>query len=87
ELEAVRVRGPERRLVAFTLPGRKIPRHGYRIRSGAAVGLVTSGNYSPTLESGIGLGYLAPPAAGPIEVEIRGVWEPADRVELPFLKR
>jgi hypothetical protein len=39
------------------------------------------------LGSGIGLGYLAPPSEGDPEVEIRGVWEPAKRVELPFYKR
>jgi glycine cleavage system aminomethyltransferase T len=40
------------------------------------------------LEKGIGLGYLAPPYAGePLEVEIRGVWEAAERAELPFYRR
>ena len=87
-LEAVRVAGPEKKLAAFTLAGRTIPRHGYRLRSGASSGVVTSGNFSPMLERGIGLGYLSPPLAdGDLEVEIRGNWEPAHRVELPFLKR
>jgi hypothetical protein len=33
------------------------------------------------------MGYLAPPpdAAAPIEVEIRGAWEPLERVEPPFI--
>jgi hypothetical protein len=40
------------------------------------------------LECGIGLGYLSPPSvADDIEIEIRGNWELAGRVELPFLKR
>ena len=87
-LEAVRVAGPGKKLAAFTLAGRTIPRHGYRLRSGASIGVVTSGNFSPMLECGIGLGYLSPPSAdGDLEVEIRGNWEPARRVELPFLKR
>jgi aminomethyltransferase len=87
-LVAVREAGPDKKLAAFTLPGRTIPRHGYRLRSGGASGIVTSGNFSPMLECGIGLGYLSPPsAADDIEVEIRGTWELARRVELPFLKR
>ena len=87
-LEAVREAGPQRKLVAFTLPGRTIPRHGYKLRTSGSSGVVTSGNFSPILECGIGLGYLSPPSdAEVLEVEIRGNWEQARRVELPFLKR
>jgi aminomethyltransferase len=87
-LAEVREEGPSRKLVAFTLPGRKIPRHGYRLRAGDSVGEVTSGNFSPMLEKGIGLGYLAPPPGDePLEVEIRGVWEAAERAELPFYRQ
>lgn len=78
---------PARRLSAFRLPGRKIPRPGYNLRAGASTGTVTSGNFSPMLEDGIGLGYLAPPGTGDPEVEIRGTWEQAVAVELPFFKR
>ncbi|MGQ0849600.1 MAG: glycine cleavage system aminomethyltransferase GcvT [Actinomycetota bacterium] len=87
-LEKIRSEGVARRLIAFTMPGRKIPRHGYPLRAGQAAGLVTSGNFSPMLQCGIGLGYLAPPAADDsLEVGIRGQWEPAARVELPFYRR
>ena len=87
-LERMRDGPATKRMTAFTLAGRKIPRHGFRLRAGASTGTVTSGNYSPVLECGIGLGYLSPPSAAPdLEVEIRGVWESADRTELPFLKR
>jgi aminomethyltransferase len=87
-LEAVRQAGPDKKLAAFTLSGRAIPRHGYRLRSSGSSGIVTSGNFSPVLECGIGLGYLSPPSEeGDIEVEIRGNWELARRVHLPFLKR
>jgi aminomethyltransferase len=78
---------PSRRLAAFRLPGRRIPRPGYRLRAGESEGTVTSGNFSPTLEDGIGLGYLAPPSGEDPEVEIRGMWERAQAVELPFLRR
>ena len=86
-LEKVRSSGVTRRLIAFSLSGRTIPRHGYRIRADGSEGEVTSGNFSPVLEHGIGLGYLKPPSEADPEVEIRGVWEPARRVELPFYKR
>jgi len=75
-LDSVRTGGPSRKLVAFTLQGRRIPRHGYGLRSAGSSGTVTSGNYSPVLECGMGLGYLSPPSgADDLEVEIRGKWE------------
>ncbi|MEX0667536.1 MAG: glycine cleavage system aminomethyltransferase GcvT [Acidimicrobiia bacterium] len=87
-LEALREAGLGKKLAAFTLPGRRIPRHGYKLRASDSSGIVSSGNFSPMLECGIGLGYLSPPSeADVIEVEIRGSWEHARRVELPFLKR
>ena len=63
-----------RRLIGFILEDRGIPRHGHTLRSGDSVGVVTSGNISPILQTGIGLGYLEPPAdvGDPVEVEIRG---------------
>ncbi len=76
-------------LVAFSCEGRQIPRHGHRLRAGASAGEVTSGNFSPTLERGIGMGYVSPPAPhdAPIEVEIRGQWVPGARVDPPFIDR
>lgn len=88
-LERQRQEGPPKRQVAFEMDGRKIPRHGHAMRAGSSTGIVASGNYSPVLGKGIGLGYLTPPAAAdePIEIEIRGTWEPAVRVRLPFIRR
>lgn len=86
-LESVRSVGVTRRLTAFSLSGRTIPRHGHRLRANGSEGEVTSGNFSPMLEHGIGLGYLKPPSEADPEVEIRGVWESAKRVELPFYQR
>lgn len=80
--------GPGRRLTGFVLEGRGIPRPGYAIRSGDSLGEVTSGNISPTLEAGIGLGYLSPPVVvgNPVEVEIRGRQVPGRIVSPPFHK-
>jgi aminomethyltransferase len=73
-------------LVSFTLQDRNIPRHGYPLRAGSSTGAVTSGNFSPTLEQGIGIGYLSPPnLKDQLEVEIRGSWLAASRVSLPFV--
>ncbi len=80
--------GVPRALVAFACEGRTIPRHGHRLRAGSSTGEVTSGNFSPTLGHGIGMGYLAPPIepGTPIEVEIRHDWVPAQQVDPPFVK-
>ncbi len=82
-LEAERSELP-RALVAFTTGGRQIPRPGNPLRAGESGGWVTSGNFSPALGAGIGLGYLEPPSDAPIEVEIRGAWHPLTRVTPPF---
>jgi len=84
-LERQRAEGIAKTLVGFRLPDRRIPRHGYRLRARESAGTVTSGNFSPILECGIGMGYLSPPSDAPIECEIRGTWVPADRVEPPFV--
>ena len=50
---------PARKLVAFTLNERGIPRQGYPITlEGEEIGQVTSGTMSPTLGVGIGMGYV-----------------------------
>jgi aminomethyltransferase len=75
-------------LVGFTLPGRNIPRHGYPLRAGESTGTVSSGNFSPILEQGIGIGYLTPPnRKDQLEVEVRGSWLAAARAALPFVGR
>ncbi len=87
-LLAQREQGITRALVGFRLDDRRVPRHGCAMRQGAATGTVTSGNFSPILERGIGMGYLSPlPADEPLEIEIRGSWHPAEAVEPPFIDR
>jgi len=88
-LERQAQRGLAKRQVAFVMDGRQIARHGYPMRAGASSGTVTSGNFSPVLGRGIGLGYLSPPAEpeAAIEVQIRGKWISAHRSKLPFIGR
>ncbi|MDX6563956.1 MAG: aminomethyltransferase [Gaiellales bacterium] len=69
--------GPQRRLVALRMDEeRAVPRPGCPILdTGAVVGEVTSGTFSPTLERGIGLGYVPAGLAAPdtpIAVDVRG---------------
>lgn len=87
-LEAERTAGPPRRLVGFRTEGRRIPRPGHELRGGSSRGRVTSGNFSPVLERGIGMGYLAPPFDGSeVEVRIRDRWVSAEVVTPPFIDR
>jgi len=88
-LERQVANGLPKRQVAFVMEGRQIARHGYPMKAGNSVGTVASGNFSPVLGQGIGMGYLAPPADAnsPIEVQIRGKWLPARRSRLPFIGR
>ncbi len=83
--------GPKRKLIAFELDERGIPRQGYDIvdENGKVIGHVTSGTMSPSLEKGIGLGYVPADVAGignKIQIQIRKKAVPATQVKLPFYK-
>ena len=83
--------GLKRKLVGITMVGRGVPRHGYRILSeGSEIGEVTSGGYSPSLDSYIGLGYVQTDMASPgtrLDVDVRGRVVEAKVVDLPFYSR
>lgn len=80
--------GPRERLIGFEVEGRGVPRHGHRILSdGREVGVVTSGTFSPSLENGIGMGYVATGTDGPLSIEIRNRTIPVGRVSLPFYRK
>lgn len=90
-LQAEKARGPERKLVAFEITDRGIPRQGYDIvdNNGNKIGEVTSGTMSPSLGKGIGLGYVPPVFASvdsKINIQIRKNAVPATVVKLPFYK-
>ena len=87
-LEAQRAHGIPKELVAFKTGSRRIPRHGYALCSGESTGAVASGNFSPILEGGIGMGYVAPPPrTDHLEMDVRGTWTPVERVKPPFIER
>ena len=86
-LRRVKAEGPERRLVAFVMEERAIPRQGMPIEGG---GEVTSGSHSPMLEVGIGMGYVPAAAARPgtqLTIDVRGRPRRARVVKKPIYKR
>ncbi|SDL02748.1 aminomethyltransferase [Salinimicrobium catena] len=90
-LKEQKEQGPKRKLVGFELDERGIPRQGYDIvdDNGKVIGVVTSGTMSPSLEKGIGLGYVPTEVAAPgskINIQVRKKALPATVVKLPFYK-
>jgi aminomethyltransferase len=84
--------GVTRKLVAFEMVDRGIPRHDYPIQdaNGNVIGKVTSGTMSPSMKLGIGLGYLTTENAAlesEIFIEIREKGVKAKVVKLPFYKK
>jgi aminomethyltransferase len=87
ELRRVEADGPARRLVAFVMDEKAVPRQGMPIEGG---GEVTSGSHSPMLDVGIGLGYVPSPSAEPgrgITIDVRGRPRRATIVRKPIYKR
>jgi len=86
-LREVKERGPERRLVAFVMEEKAIPRQGMPIEGG---GEVTSGTHSPTFDVGIGLGYVPAAQAKPettLTIDVRGKPRAARVVKKPIYRR
>ena len=83
--------GLKRKLVGLSLSDKMLARHGYPIAmNGSVVGEVTSGTFSPSLQHGIALGYIAQAhsAVGTtVNVQVRGKEVPATVVKLPFVQK
>jgi aminomethyltransferase len=79
--------GPARRLVAFVMQEKAIPRPGMAIEGG---GEVTSGTQSPSLDVGIGLGYVPATQAAPdteLVIDVRGKPRRARVVKKPIYRK
>jgi aminomethyltransferase len=90
-LKTQKENGVERKLVAFELDERGIPRQGYDIvdSNGKTIGNVTSGTMSPSLGKGIGMGYVPRVFAeigSKINIQVRKNAIPATIIKLPFYK-
>jgi aminomethyltransferase len=87
----VREEGPKEVLEPFVITGAGIPRQGNPIASGdEQVGEVTSGTLSPSLEVGIGMGYVRKDLAAPgteIEIDVRGKRRAAEIRERPLYSK
>jgi aminomethyltransferase len=86
-LREVKASGPSRRLVAFVMEEKAVPRQGMAIAGG---GEVTSGTHSPMLDRGIGMGYVAAAAAAPgteLAIDVRGRDRHARIVPKPIYRR
>jgi aminomethyltransferase len=83
--------GPPREPIGLRLTGRGVPRADQRVtRHGESLGIVTSGNHSPTLKAGIALALAkrgATTIGDTMAIEIRGRSVEATRVTLPFYRR
>lgn len=79
------------RRVGVELAGKRVPREGHAVCSGGKqVGQVTSGTYAPTLLRPIAMAYVQPACAAlhaPLQVDVRGKFEAAKVVALPFYRR
>jgi aminomethyltransferase len=87
ELRRIKEAGPERRLAAFVMEERAVPRQGMEIFEG---GEVTSGTHSPMLDRGIGMGYVPAALAEPgtaLTIDVRGRPRGARVVQKPIYRR
>ena len=83
--------GVTRKLIAFELTEKGIPRHDYAIvdADGNEIGIVTSGTMAPSLGKGIGLGYVPiefSKIGSEINIQIRKKVVAATVVKAPFYK-
>lgn len=102
-LEAARTHEPERVLVGLKGLGRRAGRGGYAVYAASAavsaaasadldrqIGVITSGQPSPTLGYPIALAFVEPAFAAlgtALEIDLRGRREAVEVTELPFYRR
>ena len=90
-LEKQKAEGVTRKLVAFEMIDRGIPRHGYKLvnAEGEEIGEVTSGTMSPTRKIGIGMAYVAKVYTAldtEVFIDVRGRKLKVKVVKAPFRK-
>ena len=87
ELRRVKEEGPPRKLVAFVMEEKAIPRQHMTIEGG---GEVTSGTHSPSLDVGVGMGYVPAAQASPeteLVLDVRGKHRKARVVKKPIYRK
>ncbi|MEL6672995.1 MAG: glycine cleavage system aminomethyltransferase GcvT [Bacteroidota bacterium] len=87
----LKAEGLKRRLVAFKMKERGIPRSGYEIaKDGEVIGTITSGSMSPVTGEGIGMGYVPvehKDVGTELEILIRNKSLKAEVVKPPFIQK
>lgn len=88
----VKETGLTRSLIGFKMLERGIPRQGYTLHNekGEAIGSVTSGTHSPSLDEPIGIGYVLPEFSAlgsTFYVDIRGKKMKATTCKTPFIAK
>lgn len=83
--------GVTKKLIGFEMQERAVPRHDYEIvdANGNNIGIVTSGTMAPSLNKGIGMGYVTidnSAVDSEIFIRIRKKDVPAKVVKMPFYK-
>ena len=91
-LKEQKEKGVAKKLVGFEMIDRGIPRHDYEIVDGTGnvIGKVTSGTQAPTLQKGIGMGYVKTEYSKTdteIFIKVRDKNLKAKVVKIPFLKK
>jgi len=86
-----REEGITKKLIAFKLTDKRVPRQGYEIVNAdeKVIGVVTSGTMSPSLDIPIGLGYVEKEFSkrgSEIGIKLRNKVLKAEIVKLPFYK-
>jgi aminomethyltransferase len=91
-LAKIRSDGPTRKLFAIRCTDKGVPRQGYPVMRGdEQIGVVTSGNHSPTLGTGIALALgprgSAPAVGDRVAIDARGRSMAGDIVKPPFTRQ
>lgn len=88
-LQKQKEEGVKRKLIGFEMVDKGIPRHHYEIcdKDGTAIGYVSSGTQSPSLNKAIGLGYVAIEHSAidsPLYIKVRDKLLEAKVAKVPF---
>ena len=90
-IQGAKLTGLKKKLIAFKMDERGIPRPGYEIYiNNDKIGNVTSGNHSPLLKIGIGLAYVDIPydkSGQEISIKVRNKLLNAVVIQSPFLSK
>ena len=90
-LASEKERGVARRLVGISIPGRRPARDGTQVfdASGSEIGIVSSGNFSPTLGHCVAMAFVEPTTkvGDTVSMDVRGTLIAGSVVATPFVAK